>query len=86
MTDVSLLDHERAVERSRVKLADDLAVLCSADTFATFTDDLKQEALDSRDALWDELKAGRPPIRQPFWRSEWGWRGGLCNGHRLPPD
>lgn len=57
MTDVSLRDHERAVERSRVKLADDLAVLCSADTLATFADDLKQEALDSRDALWDELKA-----------------------------
>ena len=57
MTDVSLLDHEREVERSRAKLTEDLAVLCSADTLANFTDDLKQEALDSRDAFWGELKS-----------------------------
>jgi hypothetical protein len=57
MTEVSLLDHEREVERSRAKLTEDLAVLCSADTFANFTDDLKQEALDSRDAFWEDLKS-----------------------------
>jgi hypothetical protein len=58
MTDeLSLLDHERAVERSRARLTEDLAVLCSPDTFATFTDDLKQEALDTRDAFWADLKS-----------------------------
>lgn len=55
--DVSLLDQEREVERSRARLTEDLAVLCSADTFANFTDDLKHEALNSRDAFWEELKA-----------------------------
>ena len=57
MTDVSLLNHEREVERSRTKLTQDLAVLCSSETLANFTDDLKREALDRKDALFENLKA-----------------------------
>ena len=57
MPAISLTVHERAVESARAKLTEDLAVLCSARTFATFTDDLKQEALDTRDAVWEKLKA-----------------------------
>ena len=34
MVDLSLLEHEREVERSRTKLTQDLAVLCSSETFA----------------------------------------------------
>ena len=57
MPDISLKVYERQVESARAKLSEDLAVLCSARTFATFTDDLKQEALDTKDALWEKLKA-----------------------------
>jgi len=57
MVEGPLLEREREVERSRAKLTQDLAVLCSPDTFASFTDDLKQEALDTKDAFWEELKA-----------------------------
>jgi uncharacterized protein YdcH (DUF465 family) len=57
MSDISLKVHEREVESARAKLTEDLAVLCSARTFATFTDDLKQEALDTKDAVWEKLKA-----------------------------
>jgi len=57
MADVSLLEHERDVERSRAKLTQDLAVLCSSETFAAFTDDLKQEALGTKDLVWEKLKA-----------------------------
>jgi hypothetical protein len=53
----SLLVHEREVEQSRAKLTQDLAVLCSPDTFAAFTNDLKQEAFERKDALWEKLKA-----------------------------
>jgi hypothetical protein len=52
-----LLEHEREVERSRARLSQDLAVLCSSDTLAAFTDDLKQEAFDTRDVVWEKLKA-----------------------------
>ena len=57
MSDISLKVHEREVESARAKLTEDLTVLCSARTFATFTDDLKQEALDTKDAVWEKLKA-----------------------------
>ena len=57
MTDTSLLEREREVERSRVKLTQDLAVLCSPATFAAFTDDLKQEALGTKDVIWEKIKA-----------------------------
>ena len=57
MADVSLLEYELDVERSRARLIQDLALLCSPETFARFTDDLKQEAFETKDALWDDVKA-----------------------------
>jgi hypothetical protein len=57
MAGVSLHDHETEVEQSRAKLTQDLAVLCSSKTFVAFTDDLKKEAFDTRDALWEKIKA-----------------------------
>ena len=57
MADVSLNAHERAVETARAKLTHDLDVLCSPRTMAGFADDLKQEALETKNALWDQLKA-----------------------------
>jgi hypothetical protein len=57
MSDISLKTHERDVESARAKLTEDLAVLCSARTFAGLTDDVKQQALDTRDAVWERLKA-----------------------------
>jgi hypothetical protein len=57
MAGAALHDHEIEVERSRAKLTQDLAVLCSPQTFAAFTDDLKQQAFDTRDAFWEKLKA-----------------------------
>jgi hypothetical protein len=57
MAGVSLHDHEIEVEQSRAKLTQDLATLCSPQTFAAFTDDLKQEAFATRDAFWEKLKA-----------------------------
>jgi hypothetical protein len=57
MAYLSLLEREREVEQSRTKLTQDLAVLCSPDTFAAFTDDLKNYAFETRDALWEKLKA-----------------------------
>jgi hypothetical protein len=57
MSHSSLLEREREVEESRAKLTQDLAVLCSSETIAAFTDDLKQEAFDTRDVLWEKLKA-----------------------------
>ena len=52
-----LLEHERAVERSRGKLSEDLAILCSRDTRTAFTEDLKHEALDIKEAVWEKIKA-----------------------------
>jgi hypothetical protein len=57
MANLSLLEQEREVERSRTTLTQDLAVLCSPDTFAAFTDDLKNYAFETRDAFWEKLKA-----------------------------
>ena len=52
----SLKQCERDVERARAKLADDLAVLRAPETFASFTEDLKQEALDTKDTLVEQAK------------------------------
>jgi hypothetical protein len=57
MGNISLLQHEHEVERSRAKLTQDLAVLCSPKTLAAFTDDLKQEAFATRDDFWEKIKA-----------------------------
>jgi hypothetical protein len=57
MADTPLVEREREVERSRSKLTQDIAVLCSSETFAAFTDDLKREALGTKDVVWEKLKA-----------------------------
>ena len=57
MGSASLHDREIEVEQSRAKLTKDLATLCSAKTLSAFTDDLKNEAFDTRDALWEKIKA-----------------------------
>ena len=57
MGGASLHDHEIEVEQSRAKLTQDLAVLCSGKTLSAFTEDLKKEAFDTRDALWEKIKA-----------------------------
>src|SRR6476469_7445261 len=57
MGGVSLHDREIDVEQSRAKLTKDLATLCSAKTLSAFTDDLKKEAVDTRDAFWEKIKA-----------------------------
>ena len=57
MGNISLVPHEHEVERSRAKLTQDLAILCSPKTLAAFTDDLKQEAFETRDAFWEKIKA-----------------------------
>ena len=57
MGNISLLQREHEVERSRAKLTHDLAVLCSSKTLAAFTDGLKQEAFATRDDFWEKIKA-----------------------------
>jgi uncharacterized protein YdcH (DUF465 family) len=57
MPDMSLKIYERDVENARAKLTADLDVLCSPRTVATFTKGLKHEALDTKDAIWEKLKA-----------------------------
>jgi hypothetical protein len=52
----SLQQCEREVEQARSKLARDLATLRSPATFAAFTDDLKQDALETKDALLDQAR------------------------------
>ena len=57
MANPSLRAREREVESARTKLTEDLAVLCSPGILADFGHSLKQEALVSRDRLWEKLKA-----------------------------
>jgi hypothetical protein len=47
---------EREVEQARSKLSDDLATLRAPETFASFTDDLKRDALETKDAILDQAK------------------------------
>jgi hypothetical protein len=55
---MSELQHDvREVEAARAKLTADLAVLRSPATFDNFTADLKQEAVETKDALLDKAKA-----------------------------
>jgi hypothetical protein len=44
MSQLSLQNHEREVEHARAKLAGDLAILRSPETFSAFTNDLQHEA------------------------------------------
>ena len=61
MPEISVPEQERDVEQARTKLAADLATLRSPETFTKFTDDLKNEALHTKDAvlygLVESLKA-----------------------------
>jgi hypothetical protein len=54
--DNSLRQCERDVEAARAKLADDLAVLRSPATVASFTESLKDTALDAKDAVIEQAK------------------------------
>jgi hypothetical protein len=47
---------ESEVEQARARLGADLAVLRSPRTFAAFTEDLKQDALETKDELVDQAK------------------------------
>lgn len=57
MSEPSLNQLERDVEAARAKLASDLATLRSPATFSEFTEDLKVEALDAKDALIEKAKS-----------------------------
>jgi hypothetical protein len=54
--DNSLRQCERDVEAARAKLADDLAVLRSPATVASFTESLKDTALDAKDSVIEQAK------------------------------
>ena len=92
MGGASLHDREIEVEQSRAKLTKDLATLCSAKTLSAFTDDLKKEAFDTRDALWEKIKAraaSNPAaviaigtgLTSHFKRFNWGWTFQLVEDH-----
>jgi hypothetical protein len=53
----TLTDCERDVEQARAKLARDLATLRAPETFSSFTDDLKQEAFDTKDAIVEKARS-----------------------------
>jgi hypothetical protein len=53
----TLTECERDVEQARAKLAQDLATLRSPETFSSFTDDLKQEAFDTKDAIVEKARS-----------------------------
>jgi hypothetical protein len=57
MTEASLQQIEREVEVARAKLAQDLAILRDPATFSEFTEELKGEALGTKDALVDKAKS-----------------------------
>jgi hypothetical protein len=57
MPEPSLNQLERKVEEARAKLASDLSRLRSPDTAAEFTQGLKEEAIEAKDALLDKAKA-----------------------------
>lgn len=57
MGEISLHDQEREVEVARAKLTADLALLRAPQTFESFKDDLKQEAIDTKDAILQKTKA-----------------------------
>jgi len=56
MSAKTLRQFEGDVEMARTKLTDSLATLRSPETISNFTDDLKKEALDTKDALLDHAK------------------------------
>jgi hypothetical protein len=48
---------ERDVEQARAKLAQDLATLRSPETFSSFTDELKHEAFETKDAMIEKARS-----------------------------
>jgi hypothetical protein len=56
MSEPSLRDLERDVENTRAKLARDLTTLRSPSTFADFTEDVKHQAMGTKDALIEQAK------------------------------
>ena len=56
MPQPNLRELEKEVEAARAKLAGDLATLRSPSTAAEFTESLKQEAFEAKDALLDKAK------------------------------
>jgi hypothetical protein len=57
MSEESLRSHEQDTEIARAKLAGSLAALRSPATFSAFKNDLKKEALDTKDVLVDQAKS-----------------------------
>ena len=57
MSDITLRQHEGDVEIARAKLNASLDALRSPETLSTFSDDLKKEARDAKDALVDQAKS-----------------------------
>ena len=53
----TLAQCERDVEQARARLAQDLAILRSPAALNSFTDSLKETAIDAKDSIVDELKA-----------------------------
>ncbi len=56
MSDKTLRQFEGDVEMARMRLTDSLATLRSPETISAFTEDLKKEALNTKDALVDQVK------------------------------
>src|SRR3954447_6596800 len=57
MAERSLRNYEGDVEMARAKLKASLAQLRSPETISAFTDDLKKEAFDAKDALLGQAKS-----------------------------
>jgi len=61
-----LQECEQDVEQARAKLAQDLATLRSPATFSAFTDDLKQEAFATKDAIVEKARSTAEDVATRF--------------------
>jgi hypothetical protein len=57
MSEMTLHEQEQGVERARAKLAADLAIIRSPSTFSIFKEDVKQEALNTKDILVERARS-----------------------------
>ncbi|MER8824795.1 hypothetical protein NKH70_34835 [Mesorhizobium sp. M0991] len=64
MADPQLEHLEYEVEAARAKLAEDLSTLRSPNTLSEFTDDLKHEALEAKNALVEKARASMQSVAQ----------------------
>ncbi|MER9249603.1 hypothetical protein [Mesorhizobium sp. M0590] len=64
MADPQLEHLEYEVETARAKLAEDLSTLRSPNTLSEFTDDLKHEALEAKNALVEKARASMQSVAQ----------------------